>query len=268
MKRDEKKQRTGKPSGSVTREDRLSHLLRDVVLERAVGFSLCGREYRLYPVTLAKLLAASPHAQRLGLGGWSGQTNPYVECLRLAERERELCCHVLALHCTPNTRAAFHDEESLNARRGMFEKEMCTADVASLLLHTLTADNTQQLLEYLGLDKERERMQKVMEVKKRKHDGSLSFGGLSLFGTFIGPLKEMGYTDDEILYERGYSYLRLMLADRVTSVYLTDEELQEVPTDLGGTLLSGDDPENAEGLQALLAERGIRTLGRSRGIGN
>ena len=126
------------------------------------------------------------------------------------------------------------------------------------MLHVLSGDRTEALMQHLGLDRERERLSQVMAVKRKTGRNSLSFGGVSLLGAFIGQLQEMGYTDDEILYERNYSYLRLRLADRVTSIYVTDDELSQIPADMGGTFLRGDDPDAADGLMALLEERGVK----------
>ena len=69
----------------------------------------------------------------------------------------------------------------------------------------------------------------------------------------------MGYTDDEILYERGYSFLRLMLADKANSVYLTDEELAELPAlNTVDADMDANNPENANKIFASLANRGIK----------
>jgi hypothetical protein len=99
-------------------------------------------------------------------------------------------------------------------------------------------------------------MGRISEAKKSKN--SISVGGKTLLGSFIGQLKEMGYTDNEIRYELGYHYLQLMLADKMTSVYLTDEELSSLPEECGGNVLDGNDPESFGKLQSLLANRGVK----------
>ena len=48
-----------------------------------------------------------------------------------------------------------------------------------------------------------------------------------------------------------------MLADKITSVYLTDEELQNVSTTAGGTLLDANDPASFEKLKSL-SLRGVK----------
>lgn len=239
-------------------DQRHQHLLVDVLLDRTVDFSMGEQSYHIYPLTLAKMLTLEPHIKNLSINREALVANPFLESLRLAKEQRKLCCHILSWHCTPNSRSAFHDDSSVEALRKVFQEDLNDSDLAAMMLCALTSDKTESLMSYLGLDEERERMLRVMEIRKRKSSGNISFAGLSLFGSFIGPLKEMGYTDDEIIYEKGYSYLRLMLADKMTSVFLSDEERSELYTELGGTLLSGDDPDSAELLGAFFADRGIK----------
>lgn len=138
-------------------------------------------------------------------------------------------------------------------------QEMESDDMASLLINLLTADQTEQFIKHLGLDKERERMAKVTEIKEKNGSGTnITFNGISVMGSFIQPLMEMGFTDDEILYEKGYTYLRLRMADKVTSIYLTEEERQNVPTALGGGLLDANNPESFKELAALMGKQGVK----------
>ena len=134
-------------------------------------------------------------------------------------------------------------------------RNLSEEETASLMILVLTADKTEKIIEHYGLDKERKRLQDVMAVKESKNN--LTFNGLSLFGTFIGQLKEMGYTDNEILYEKGYTYLRLMLADKVVNVLLTDEERQNIYDTAGGTLMDANNPESAGKIRDFFAEKGI-----------
>jgi hypothetical protein len=137
-------------------------------------------------------------------------------------------------------------------------QEMESDDMASLLINLLTADQTEQFIKHLGLDKERERLAKVMEIKDKNGSGTnITFNGVSVMGAFIQPLMEMGFTDNEILFEKGYTYLRLRLADKVTSIYLTEDERQNVPTSLGGGLLDANDPEAFKELSALMGKYGV-----------
>ena len=47
------------------------------------------------------------------------------------------------------------------------------------------------------------------------------------------------------------------MADKVTSIYLTEEERQNVPTALGGGLLDANNPESFKELAALMGKQGV-----------
>ena len=229
--------------------------LADVVIGRPYGFTAGRKHFYLYPVTLAKMYLLKRQIDSLGIDQHVLSVNPYLEAMRLVEFNREACCRILAYHTAPNTYKDLYDNRAVTIRKNYFMQELDDEALVSLLIMVLTADKTETFIRELGLDKEKERLCKVMEVKQ-KHDGNtLSFNGLGIFGQFIAPLKEMGYTDNEILYEKGYSYLRLMLADKVATVYLTDEEKAELPEDAGGTYLDASDPANAEKILAAMNQR-------------
>ena len=234
----------------------IEYALADIITGKPHEFKVGRKLFRLYPITLAKQFIQKRIIGRLGLNT-SFIQNPYLEALRVAETNKKACCEIIALHATPNTYKDLHDSKAMTERRNVFEK-MRTEDVATMLVNVLTTDYTKDIIEYFGIDKEQKRLSVIMEIKRKNSKNNLSFGGLTIFGTFIGQLKEMGYTDDEILYEKGYAYLRLMLADKITSVYLTDEELQDVPTDSGGTMIDGNSPEAFEKLKTALAGRGLK----------
>ena len=235
---------------------KIEYELADIITQKPHEFKVGRKLFRLYPVTLAKQFIQKRIIGRLGLNT-SFIQNPYLEALRVAETNKKACCEIIALHATPNTYKDLHNSKAMTERRNVFEK-MRTEDVATMLVNVLTTDYTKDIIEYFGIDKEQKRLAVIMEIKRKNSKNNLSFGGLTIFGTFIGQLKEMGYTDDEIIYEKGYAYLRLMLADKVTSVYLTDEELQDVPTDSGGTMIDGNSPEAFEKLRTALAGRGLK----------
>ena len=231
--------------------------LADVIIGRPYPFSVGRKHFCLYPVTLAKMYLLKRQIEELGIDNTQLAFNPFMESLRLVQANRDVCCHILAYHTAPNTYKDLFDYRAVKIRKNYFAKEIEDEDLAAIMLMVLTSDKTAVFMKELGLDKERERLQKVLDIKSKHDKNTLSFGGLSVFGTFIAQLKEIGYTDNEILYERGYTYLRLVLADKITSLHLTDEEMKEVPTNAGGHYLDANDPENAEKILSKMRARGV-----------
>lgn len=232
--------------------------LTDVIIGRPQEFKVGRRSFRLYPLTLAKMLLLKRQVDGLKLDMDILKTNPFLEALRVARNQRQTCCTILAYHTAPNTYKDLFDSKSIAARRNYFDKSLSDEDIASLLIIALD-DKTDRLMKHLGLDKERERLQEVLKVKQKHDKNSKTFCGLSLFGTFIGQLKEMGYSDNEILYERGYTFLRLMLADKVQQVILTEDEKNDLPDKFGGNKVDANDPKNAEKIMALLKNKGVES---------
>ena len=221
----------------------------DAVTERPQAVVIGKSTLHLYPVTLAKTLLLKRHLDALGPDLRRMAEDPYAECLRLAGQETDTVAGILAIHTAPNTREALHDQDGRRRRQDLLA-DVKREHLAGLLVTVLTSDKTEALMDHFGMTKERERLREAMRVKEKQGKNSLTFGGRTLLGNFIGPLKEMGYRDEEILYERGYSYLRLMLADKLTSVYMTDEEQESLPQEYGGTLLDGNDPGALDELEA------------------
>lgn len=241
-------------------------MLSSVILDMPSPFRVKGKLLHLYPLTLAKVLLMEPYLSSLGIDNGLLLTNPMMEAVRLVESSRESCTAILAISTCPNTRRDLHDWKEMEQRKKVLAR-LSDGDMATLLVLALTSDKTDVLIHGLGLDAERERMSRVMAVKSGDADGShtLAFGGRSLFGTFIGRLKEMGYDDDEIIFRRGYSYLRLMLADKVSTIHLTKEERNRLGTADGGTVMDGNDPGAIAELEQWLKKKGmkIRTEGAS-----
>ena len=234
----------------------IEYELADIITQKPHEIKVGRKLFRLYPVTLAKQFLLKRIMDGLSMNDAILKKNPYMEALRLAETNGKVCCHILAIHATPNTKKDLHNSKAITERRNVFSK-MSIEDVATLLIYVLTSDKTDRMIHELGLDKEQKRLAEVMEIKRKNGKNNISFGGLTIFGSFIGQLKELGYSDDAIIYEKGFTFLRLMIADKITSVYLTDEELQNVSTEAGGTMLDANDPASFDKLKGL-ALRGVK----------
>ncbi len=125
----------------------------------------------------------------------------------------------------------------------------------------LTKDKSDLYMKHLGIDKENERLRKVVEYKERKSKNTLNFGGKSIYGTFIAPLLDMGLSWNEIVWERSYTNLRLLLSDKTNSLYLTDDEMKGLPANLldQKTDFDANDPAVAAQIEKYFASKGVKT---------
>ena len=240
----------------VQKERELDIALADIVTGRPHEFTVGRKHLRLYPLTLAKTFELKGHMERLDINFDLLAIDPYIEALRLSQSRRDVCNSILAIHTAKNTCWDLYNNKAFAERRNLMAS-LKYEDMAMLMMIVLTADKTDAVMEQLGIRHERERMSRVAAVKKENDRNQLTFGGVSIFGGFIGQLKKMGYTDDEILYERPYGYLRMMLADEPTTVYLTDDELSKLPVNAIGNVLDGNDPASFEKLKTMLAGKDV-----------
>lgn len=235
----------------------IEYEIADVIIGRPQEFKVGRKAFRLYPITLAKMFLLKRQLDGMGINDNILKMNPYLEAIRVARESRDVCCHVLAYLTAPNTYKELYNSQAIITRKNYFIKSLSDEELASLMIIALTSDKTEEIMKHIGLDKEKERMERVMVQKSKSGKNNLTFNGLSILGTFIGQLKEMGYSDDEILYEKGYSYLRLMLADKVVSIFLSDEERQNISTEDGGTLMDAGNPEMTQKIFGFFEEKGI-----------
>lgn len=221
--------------------------LADTIIDRPHGFNVGNRHFYLYPVTLGKMFLLGRLTEELQINQEILKVNPYIESLRLATERKEVCSRILTYH-TIRTKAKIFDNEFVEKRTEWFVKNIDADALAQAIVMVLTADKTASLMKFLKLDKERERMERVMAVKDDKN--SISFGGLSVYGTLIDTACERyHWTMDYVVWEISYANLRLMLADKITSVYLTDEERKRLPKNVfvnKTNVIKADDPRNRE----------------------
>lgn len=227
--------------------------LADIITGKPHDFRVGDRRFRIYPVTLGKMLILRPYMDAVSVESLMG-ANPYTSALKFVREKKELCATILAIHTARNRRDCVLGLSGIQWRTDFFAREINDEDLASLLVVILTGDRTQQMIERLGLDKERGRLEEALKVKQDRN--TLSFGAKSIFGSFIAPLKEMGFSTDEIIFECGYSFLRLMLMDKQVSLYMSDEEIQQMGGS-AGALIDGDGADADNQLKAFFSSKGV-----------
>lgn len=103
---------------------------------------------------------------------------------------------------------------------------------------------------HLGIDKEKEWQAKAMRAKN--NNNSLVFGGKSIYGTLIDTACERyGWTLEYVVWGISYANLQLLLADSVTSIYLSDEERKRINIPKDRRVINADDPANMEKIKAM-----------------
>ena len=212
------------------------------------------RRFFLYPVTLGKLHLLKRHMDNLDINFENVKTNPYLEALRIVSRKKEEVCRVFAYHTLKRKRDIFDVE--LVKDTASFLKQNCTSEeLATLLVHLLTRDNIEQYKQHLGISNENERMMRLLNAKKsaQKSKNDYQFGGRTIYGTLIDQACERyGWPYDYVVWGISLVNLQLLLADRVQSIFISDDEKKKIPSSV-----LNDDPDiirmdNKENVQRVL----------------
>lgn len=201
----------------------------DVLLERPHGFYVGDHLFYLFPVSLGKMLLTQEIYKRLGINETAIKVNATVEALRVAKEKREDLLLLISYH-TCRTKKEIYNTTLIDERVQYFSKELDEKDIATLLLIILTDEKTGLFIKQLGIEKEQERLSMVLRLKSKENKNSLTFGGKTIYGSLIDiACERYGWTFDYVLWGISYTNLRLLLADKVNDVYLTDDERKKLP---------------------------------------
>lgn len=212
----------------------INERLNAVVIARPQSFSIDGRIFRLYPETLGKTLLISAHLKQLEID-LNGGILPEAEALMLAASQPDEVCMIIALSCA-KTKAEATDVAGLQATARYFREHLDTADIANLLLVILEAERAESLYDAAGITEDHHQRKRVSEAGG-KGKNSISFGGCTIFGQLIdAACQRYGWTFDYVVWGIPLAALKLMLADGITTSYLSDEERKKVhlPSEMGG----------------------------------
>lgn len=213
----------------------IEYQVADAIMGRPHGFSVGNRYFYLYPLTLGKMYLLQRVVESMEINQENLSSNIAFEALRLASEKREECLRYIVYN-TFKEKDEHFDEKEILVRTDYLGKKLSESDIAELIIMLLTQDKTQQFFKHLGIDKEQQRLSDVMKAKSKNDKNNYSFGGLSVFGTLIDSACERyGWSKEYVVWGIDYASLRLMLADKVVSVYISDEERKKIPA----SLLSG-----------------------------
>ena len=220
------------------------HALIDAVIERPFSFKIEGDVFYIYPLTLGKTLIMQRIMRQMGMKGENIKTDMNLEFLRVVKAQRDSCCEMLAYLTARNEYYDVFDLSALEKRKKVFSS-LSDNDLAAFMVLAMTADKTDTFVKFLGVDREQKEMGKVMKVKTRNDKNSFSFGGVSLYGSLIDPVMERyGMTKRQAVWELDYVSLRLLMADRINSIYVTDEERKKIRVSRDRRRVDGDNKED------------------------
>ena len=224
--------------------------LADIIMERPFGFKVGERQFYLYPMTLGKSYLLSRIIESLDVNKNLLSSNPDAEAIRLCSLNKYSVVRIIVYN-TLNSKHDIFNDELVNERIKFFADSLDAKELAELLSIVLSSDDIGKYTKYLGIDRDRKSLEKVMHIKG-ENKNNIDFFGKSIMGTLIIPACEkLNMTPSQIVWDISISFLRLLMADCVTSVYLTDDERKKVHISSDRNFISGDDPRNMELIKSM-----------------
>lgn len=196
----------------------------------------------LYPPTLGKMFLTQPLIEDIGLKKENLDMAPLLEMLRVAKEKRNSCCRLVAYYTT-DSKNEILDNHYISELSDFISKTFEDDDIGTIVLAILKDTSVDEIVKGTHMDTETEDMKRVSAARSSKN--TFVFGGKSVWGSLIDVACERyKWTFDYVLWGISYSNLTLLLKDKITQVYLTDEERKRVRIpDRSGEFISGDDRE-------------------------
>lgn len=212
--------------------------LADAIMERPHVLKTDNGTLYLYPMTLGKNFLLQRFVENIGI---TVSGNIEMEILKAVMKSKDAVCEMLSYMMARNDYYSVFDNAAMEERKAILKQEN-ESELATVLLMLLSSDKTTEFIKHLHIDEEQRNMSKVTKVKEKSDKNSFSFGGLSLYGSLIDvAMERYGLTKRQVVWEMDYTSLRLLLADRVTSVYVTDAERRKIHISKDRIKVNGDD---------------------------
>ena len=222
----------------------------EAILERPYGFSVNGARFYLYPVTLGKSILLSRLMQGLGVDSGLLARNPSLETLRVVAAHKEESYRIIA-YCTAKDKHEVFDTDKIEKRIAYLSANLSDEETAQLLLIIYQYDKTASFIKHLGLDREQKEQAKISKLKN-KNGNTVVFGGKSAYGSLISvACEKYGWTLDYAVWGISLVNLRMLLADSVNSVYLSDDEKKAARLTVGQEIVNMDNPDNWAKIKAM-----------------
>lgn len=221
-----------------------------VLTDMPLGIQVGKRHLLLYPQTLGRMYLTAQLIEGLCVNQENMRIDPFMEAIRIVREHKEECCKLIAYY-TLLKKSEMLNSRIVKARENVFLKSCDEEDIATILISILSDNKLNEIIKETHIDKEEERMRKINSAKSSENQ--YVFGGKSIWGSIVDVACERyGWTLDYVVWEISYNNLTLMLKDKITSIYLSDEERKNAHIPSANERVF--DGNNKEDIMALVRE--------------
>ena len=224
--------------------------LEDALMDRPQVFKAGGHPFRLYYPTLGMSLLANRTLPVLSLI----KENEYMDMaiLNLCMERPMGAIRFIAIH-TIRGRSRLIDGHSIDDRSKQIAGLLNVENTATLIKAILRMSDAGRLIGHIGIEKDTRLLRKISEIRD---DGTtVTVGGRSIYGRLVSlACERYGWTPEYVVWEINLVSLRMMMADHVNTIHLTEEEVKKLRIDNGRDYINGDNPENARLIKEMLQD--------------
>lgn len=221
----------------------------DALIEKPLSFTVGADKFCIYPATLGKMQLLRSLYLTIDVNMDILSINPLIEALRVCMDYPDIVCQIIA-YSTFNDKYNLLNEDTIIQRASFFKKVIDKKELAVLMVIILTNDKTEEFIKYFGIDVERKKRMRIGQLKGEGN--SITFGGKSIYGLMIDFIcQRYGWTLHYVLWEVSLLNLEMLLADTMTTVYLSDEERKKLGI-FSGDVINADDPKNSDLVRTLI----------------
>ena len=207
-------------------KDNLNETLADAVMDRPREFFIGERRFCLWSPSLGMSMMIERHISELDIDKIIISANPSMEAIRLATEKRKEICDILAIHSF----RSFKDLSNslrLKKRSDYFSDHLTEDEIAQLILIVLSEPRIETLISLSGIAEDQKEQSRIVSIKNK--DGhNRTFGGKTIYGSLIDTAcKAYGWTKHYVVWGIDLISLRMMLADSINSIYLSDEDMKQ-----------------------------------------
>ena len=231
-------------------KDNLNETLADAVMDRPREFFIDNRRFCLWSPSLGVSILLERHLDLLNIDRSLLVHNPSMEVLRVVSEKRKEACYILAI-ATFRSYSYLCDSKKISERAEKFFNLLSEVEIAELLLIILTEPKAESLFELSGI-KEQQKKQSEISHLKNKNGNTMSFGGKTIYGLLIdAACRAYGWTKEYVVWGIDLLSLRMMLADTISTVFLTDDDLKVLGKNNIPQRRFGMTPEDIAALKAM-----------------
>lgn len=233
------------------RQEEMENLVCDALLEKPISFKTNdGRFYYIYPPSLGIQMLCDPIMRKLDIDEKFLKMNVTMEMLRVIRSKRDNLLRLVAYHSFKR-RSDANTEEMVEKRVQEFNEIIDDSDLMTLFSYISSWRTwTKKIMEHYKIDKEREEKENVHKELSKK--GGLVFGGRSLYGRLIDfACQRYGWQVGYVIWGVSEINLTMMMADAISTIQLTKDEMSKMGVSNDRETISADDPANWQQIKQL-----------------